>query len=66
MKFINTRMVEMSGYPVDEAVGKSFIGFVSPEYREAVAERYRRRLAGEAVTRYYEIEIIARDGDRMK
>ncbi len=62
MKFINTKMIEMSGYSTEEAVNKSFIGFVSPGYQAIVAERYKRRLAGEEVPRYYEIEIIAKDG----
>jgi two-component system NtrC family sensor kinase len=65
LKFVNTRMAEISGFSKEEALGKSFIDFVAPEHRELLADRYRRRLSGEESPSSYEAEILARDGQKI-
>ncbi len=65
VKFANSKMVEMTGFSLDEAIGKSFIDFVAPEYKESVIENYRGRLSGEAVPNSYEIELLAKNGSRI-
>lgn len=62
LKFVNTKMIELTGFSRDEALGKQFIDFVAPEYRELVLNRYKRRMSGEGVLNRYEIEILAKNG----
>jgi len=62
LKFVNTKMTELTGFSIDEALGKQFIDFVAPEYRELVLDRYRRRMSGESILSRYEIEILAKNG----
>jgi len=61
-RFVNRKMMEMLGYSKEELIGQPFTGFISPRYRELVAERYRKRLKGEWVMDRYEIEAISKDG----
>jgi two-component system NtrC family sensor kinase len=60
LKFANTRMVDMSGFSLEEVIGRPFIDFVAPDYRELVADRYQKRMSGETVTGNYEIAILTR------
>jgi PAS domain S-box-containing protein len=62
IKFANSKMVEMLGYSLEEAIGEPFIDFVSQEYRELVADNYRKRMAGEEAPMTYEFNITAKDG----
>jgi PAS domain S-box-containing protein len=63
--FTNANMDKMTGYSPVDYLGKPFVNFVSPEYRELVIERYKKRLAGEAVPSRYEIELITRDNKSL-
>jgi len=62
LTFVNSKMIEMTGFSLEEALGKSFVDFVSPEYRELVVDRYRKRISGEEIPSKYEVEILGRDG----
>ena len=65
LKFANPMILEFTGYSLEEAIGKSFLDFVSPEYRPLVIKRYFKRLAGKEVPNKYEIEIISKDGNKI-
>ena len=65
VKFANPKMLEMTGFSPDEAIGSCFVDFVPPEYKASVAENYQRRVSGEEVPNNYEIEILAKDGGRI-
>jgi PAS domain S-box-containing protein len=65
VKFANSKMIKMTGFSLEEATGKPFIEFVSPEYKAPVMENYRRRVSGEATPNNYEIEILTKDGNLM-
>ena len=65
LKFINSKMSEITGFSIEEALEKPFIEFVSPEYRELVIERYKKRLSGEKVPNKYEIEILSKDSKKI-
>jgi PAS domain S-box-containing protein len=65
VKFANPKMVEMTGFSLEEAIGKRFLEFVSPEYRTPIMESYQKRVAGEEVPNNYEIEILAKDSSRI-
>jgi PAS domain S-box-containing protein len=60
--FVNDAMARMIGYTVAEMVGMQQLDVVAPEDREMVAERYRRRQAGEPVTRNYELRLLHKNG----
>jgi PAS domain S-box-containing protein len=62
LKFVNSKLVEMTGFSSEESLRKPFIDFVSPAYLSLVAATYKKRLAGEATPDKYEIEILAKDG----
>jgi PAS domain S-box-containing protein len=61
-KFVNEAFAAMLGYRVDQVVGLDFRQLVAPEYLDMVADRYRRRQAGEDVPGEYEFRVIHRDG----
>ncbi len=63
--YVNPRMTEMAGYSSDEVLGKPFLDFVSPDYRALIADRYRRRLAGENVPDRYEAGLLNKSGARI-
>jgi PAS domain S-box-containing protein/putative nucleotidyltransferase with HDIG domain len=65
LKFVNTKMCEITGRALEDLENKSFLEFVAPEYRQLVNERYEQRLAGQQVENKYEIEIIAIDEKRI-
>ncbi len=60
--FINPKMVEMSHFSIKDMLGKSFIDYVAPGFKNLVIERYQKRIAGEIVPDRYEIEILTREG----
>jgi len=62
LKFVNSKMTEMSGFSQKEVIGKSFIDFVSPESKEFVLDMYKKRMSGEEVPSRYEIAILTKDG----
>jgi PAS domain S-box-containing protein len=65
VRFVNTRMLKMTGYEMGESLGKPFESFASPEYRRIVLERHRRRMAGEDISPNFEAAIIAKDGRQI-
>jgi PAS domain S-box-containing protein len=65
LMFVNSKMLEMAGFLLNETLGRPFLDFVSPESRELVAGRYTRRMAGQSVSDRYEIEILSRDGEKI-
>lgn len=65
LKFVNSRMIELTGLTKEEVIGKPFYDYVSPEYKEMLTERVKKRLKGEAVPRKYEIDILSKDGSTI-
>ncbi|MBI4331846.1 MAG: PAS domain S-box protein [Chloroflexi bacterium] len=63
--FANARMVEMTGFPSEEVLGKPFPNLVAPQDRSAMADRYEGRIAGEAVADRYEAEIVSKKGENI-
>lgn len=62
LKFINPVMAEISGFSVNDVIGKPFIDFVSSPFRELVNDMYAKRLAGEEIPNKYEVELISKHG----
>ncbi len=65
VRFANPKLLEITGFSLEETVGKQFIDFISPEYRKLTADRYKKRMAGEEVPQNYELEILTKDGRRI-
>ncbi len=55
----------ITGYTREEAIGMTVAEIVAPDYLDLVRRMTARRLAGE-VPAVYELEIVARDGRRVR
>ncbi len=62
LKFVNTRMAQITGFNIKDAIGKPFIDFIYPDFKGFVLARYNRRIAGEDVPNKCEIGLISKDG----
>jgi PAS domain S-box-containing protein len=62
IRFANSKMTQLSGYTIDETIGRSFLDFISEEYRAPTLDRYKRRLKGEQLSSKYEITILTKNG----
>jgi PAS domain S-box-containing protein len=63
-KFANRTMTEISGYPVNELVGKTIPFGMAEEDRRIIQERYNLRLSGQTVPQFYEIRLVRKDGEK--
>lgn len=64
LKYVNSIISAMTGYAKEEALGTPFLKYIAPEYRKAIAEKYKKRLRGEKVSSRYEMEILSKNGKR--
>jgi two-component system, cell cycle sensor histidine kinase and response regulator CckA len=62
---INKAIEQVTGYTRGEALGLNVAQLVAPEYREKARRMTALKLAGEPFTSY-ELEVIAKDGRRVK
>jgi PAS domain S-box-containing protein len=65
LRFVNSKMVEMTGFSKKEMLGRPFTDYVAPEYRAVVSDCYQKRISGKPAPRNYEIELLAKDGSRI-
>jgi len=66
--YFNPGAARITGHEPDElaeTLGQPFAKYIHPDSRQAVAERYRRRMAGEQVPDRYEAALVHRDGSRV-
>lgn len=57
LAYVNQRLADMLGYPVDELIGRPFLELVAAEDQPLVWERHHARLAGEQVPEQYDIHL---------
>jgi PAS domain S-box-containing protein len=62
LKFTNPRVTAVLGYSREELLDRPFVELIHPEDSSTVAERHRRRTAGEILPSVYSFRIIAKDG----
>lgn len=62
IRFINNAFARIAGYAPDEIVGKNFLDFIAPQYKELVGRRYAERQQGKPVPSTYEIVLMRKDG----
>jgi PAS domain S-box-containing protein len=65
IRFANPKILKIYGLTAGETLGKPFLDFVSPEYRDLVVDRYKKRMSGEKTPNIYELEILAKDGSKI-
>ncbi len=60
--YCNENLCQLLGYSEEEIIGSNFNSYITPEYREIVEDRYRRRLNGEKLISRYKFTIKRKDG----
>jgi len=65
ISFVNSKLIEMLGYERNEILGSHFSRFIAPEYIKITDERFHKRLKGEKVPSTYEIELLAKNGEKI-
>ncbi|HMB45408.1 MAG TPA: PAS domain S-box protein [Candidatus Methanoperedens sp.] len=65
LKFVNSKIVQITGFTIEEGLGKPFVDFISEKFKETVIEIYRQRISGEVPKKNYEIEIISKTGKNI-
>ncbi len=63
--FVNEAMRRITGYAVEQILGRSNLDFVVPEQREMVRDRYERRMKGEPLSPRFDFQIVLANGGRM-
>ncbi|MBI5947278.1 MAG: PAS domain S-box protein [Chloroflexi bacterium] len=63
--FASARFFELFAIPEDRRDGITIEDYVAPEWRDALVERHRRRMAGEPVPEHFEYEGVRADGTRL-
>jgi rsbT co-antagonist protein RsbR len=58
LQWCNDKFLRLCECPMEQALGQSFVRFIAPEDRDFVVDRYRRRIAGEAVPEHYEFSAM--------
>ncbi|MCK9579298.1 MAG: PAS domain S-box protein [Methanoregula sp.] len=62
LQYANARLQEMIQVRPEEFANHPFTDFIHPDDRAFVFERYKRRLSGEDVPRYYDFRIVGKNG----
>lgn len=62
LRFVNPRIVELSGYSEEDLLDKPFSTFLHPDDREMVLERYHKRVKGEKTPSRYSFRLQRKDG----
>ena len=65
IKFANQRLAEANGRTVEELLNTNFLDYIRPDEVPRVANRYRRRLAGEDAEQVYETVLLRKDGHEI-
>ncbi|TET22220.1 MAG: PAS domain S-box protein [Candidatus Stahlbacteria bacterium] len=65
LKYVNPRLAQMLGYTCEEMINTSFTHYMDTAELPKVADRYKRRMAGEDVPSIYETIVRHKDGSRI-
>jgi PAS domain S-box-containing protein len=61
----NPAALRLIGATLEDLIGAEFAPLIHPDFRAFVAERHRRRMAGEQLPPRYDIQILTRAGDTL-
>jgi PAS domain S-box-containing protein len=62
-RFLNPRIVEIIGHPMEDLLSKPFTEFIHPDDAGLVLQRHNRRLKGEAIPSRYPFRMVDRSGN---
>src|SRR5271157_4346175 len=62
-QFLNPRVIEIIGHPMEDLISKPFTEFIHPDDAGLVLQRHIRRLKGEAVPSRYPFRMVDRGGN---
>ena len=62
IRFCNSSLLKISGYPMEEVMGKPFLRFVSTKDRERITQIHQMRQQGKEMPRRYEAAVVSRGG----
>jgi len=62
IKFANKSMAEMSGYTVEELIGKSIYDLAPPDFVSVMKERIALREQGKEIPEIFYIRVLCKDG----
>ena len=65
VKYVNATLAEVAGCTIEELIGAPFADYIYPDDLGKVADRYKRRIAGEDVAPVYEIAVRHKDGSKV-
>ena len=65
IKEVNHTEMDMLGYTEDEMIGKPIFDFVLPQQRQVAEERFRRKLAGDHISKQDDRIYVRKDGSRI-
>ena len=65
IKFINPRLAEMWGGPVDELLNRPITEFLHPDEVPKVLGRYKKRMEGKKAPPIYETIMVRKDGSNL-
>jgi PAS domain S-box-containing protein len=63
--FVNRRLAEMLGYPIEELLGKSVLQFLPNGPGEAAAHQLRRERSRAGVSQENEVRFVRKDGSEL-
>jgi PAS domain S-box-containing protein len=63
--FGNAAGERLTGYRLDELLGRPFMDLVAPENLPELTDRFRRAIAGEAISPHVWAEMMRKDGSRV-
>ena len=63
LKFVNPKVLEISGYSEEELMARSFLEFVHPDDQQMVIQHHMKRMSGKEPLEIYELRVIAKNGD---
>ncbi len=61
-RFLNPRIVEIIGHPIEDLLSKPFTDFIHPDDRAMVLQRHYKRIQGEKITSRYPFRMVDRNG----
>lgn len=62
IRFTNAKTTEITGYSAEELCGMPFEKLIHPDDLPMVAERHKKRMAGEAVPNFYNFKVVDKAG----
>lgn len=62
VRYANPALAKIWGESVEVIIGRPFTDFIHPDELSVVAERYRRRMAGEDIPSVYDTKLMDKEG----